>query len=311
MMKHMLSQFPDAFRTHYEPLIDNPEQFYQTLLTPPVTSFRVNTLKAKTEEVFLRLRQYGFDIQTVPWFEQAFICNTANMSFTLERFRGTIYTQELASMIPALILRDKLQKETDSLAVLDACAAPGSKTTLLAALMNNQGCLVANDKNYNRIRALKFNLNKCGALNTCITNYDLIYFPKVEFDIVLLDAPCSADGTIRKSPDLLSRWSTKRLAGYASMQKDLIVRAFDLVKPGGILVYSTCSMAPEENEMVVNHLLRKRTASIAPIQLDNFVFSPGLTEWKGTTLHPDISFAARIFPHHNNTDGFFVAKVVK
>ncbi len=310
-MKQVLSQFPDAFRKHYDPLVDNPEQFYHILLTPPVTSFRVNTLKAKTDEVFSRLQQYGFEIQPVPWFEQAFTCNTVDMSFTLERFCGTVYTQELASMIPALILRDDLRQSTDSLTILDACAAPGSKTTLLAALMHNRGCLVANDKNYNRIRALKFNLNKCGAVNTCITNYDLIAFPKVQFDIVLLDAPCSADGTIRKSPDLLSRWSTKRLAGYASMQKDLIVRAFDLVKPGGKLVYSTCSMAPEENELVINHLLKKREASVVPVQLDNFTFSPAITQWKERTLHPDISSAARIFPHHNNTDGFFVAKVIK
>ena len=212
-------------------------------------------------------------------------------------------------MLPPLIARDELARAST---VLDACAAPGSKATQTAALMANRGCLVANDRSYGRIRALKFNLNKAGVINTLITNFELQLLPPVQFDVVMLDAPCSSDGTVRKSPNLFKSWLVRRSQGYGERQKDLIVRAFDRLKPGGTLVYSTCSLAPEENELVIDFLLRNRPAVMQPIDLPGFKFGTTVHEWGGSKRFiPIVAAAGRVWPHLNDTDGFFVAKVTR
>jgi len=136
-------------------------------------------------------------------------------------------------------------------------------------------------------------------------------FPVMKFDIVFLDAPCSADGTIRKSPELLRQWSIKRILGYSERQKDLILRTFDMLNDNGILIYSTCSMAPEENEEVIDFLLQNRIARLKEIKLDNFIFSNAVLEWNNKQYSSEISKTVRIWPHHNNTNGFFIAQVRK
>ena len=300
--------FPDEFLKRYCSLVDDENSFVDSLTTPLNKSFRINTLKYKTNEVINRLRSYGLNIQQVEWYNEAFITDSDKLSFTLERFIGSIYIQELASMLPPLVVRDELESACD---VFDACAAPGSKTTQIASYMNNNGCLVANDRSYPRIRALKFNLNKAGVINTVITNFELHEFSEMKFDIVFLDAPCSADGTIRKSPELLRQWSIKRILGYSERQKDLILRTFDMLNDNGILIYSTCSMAPEENEEVIDFLLQNRIARLKEIKLDNFIFSNAVLEWNNKQYSSEISKTVRIWPHHNNTNGFFIAQVRK
>src|SRR4030042_921087 len=161
--------------------------------------------------------------------------------------------QDLPPMPPPLVLGKKLASPTSNgnLTVLDACAAPGSKATQLAALMQNRGTIIANDLSYERIRALRFNLEKTGALNTIITNHDLRFLPQdfpANFDAILLDAPCSSEGMIRKNPAILSRWSESEIMSRAGLQKRLLLKAWELLSPGGTLVYSTCTFAPEENE---------------------------------------------------------------
>jgi len=299
---------PQAFKQRYGPLVDDEKAFFASLIEPPVNSFRVNTLKASSGEVIDRLESYGIHLRHFLWYEDAFSVDAEVLSSTLERFLGTIYIQESASMLPPLIMRDELRRAST---VLDTCAAPGSKATQIAAIMHNRGCLVANDRSYRRIRALKFNLNKAGVINSIITNFEIQAFPHVEFDVVLLDTPCSADGTVRKNPEVLERWSLERIRGYSALQKDLITRAFDLVAEGGTLLYSTCSLAPEENELVVDHLLRHRPATVQPIYLENFVFGLPIDSWEGQTLSSGVSNTRRVWPHHNNTDGFFVAKISK
>ncbi len=303
--------FPKSFIYYYAPLVDNQSAFLTSLQKPSRASVRVNTLKVTREEVIGRFDGYGIEVTPVDWYADALTTESQELSHTLERFLGTIYIQELASMIPALVIQDLLKQAPEQLTVLDACAAPGSKTTQVAALMNNRGRIIANDKSFSRIRALKFNLDKAGATNVAITNYDLQSFPDMQFDVVLLDAPCSADGTLRKNPELLTRWSVGRLRGYASMQKDLIARALDLLKPGGTMVYSTCSMSVEENEGVVNHLLQTRRARLQEIALPDFALAAPILQVDGDCLNADIAKAGRIWPHHNDTDGFFVARLTK
>ncbi|MFX1520915.1 MAG: NOL1/NOP2/sun family putative RNA methylase [Promethearchaeota archaeon] len=299
---------PDRFKERYGQLVDDEEAFFTSLFRLLPKSFRVNTLKTKSKIINERFENYGITIKQVPWYPDAFVSEDNAIGSTLENFIGYIYIQELTSMLPPLVLKEQLQSANF---VLDSCAAPGSKTTQLAALMENRGTIVANDINYNRIRALKFNIEKTGTLNTVITNWDLRFFPKNEFDIILVDAPCSSEGTIRKNPTMLSKWTGKRIPGYANLQQQLIVKAFDLLKPSGYLVYSTCTFAPEENEGVVDWLLERRAATLEQITIPRMKLMPGVLEWNGTTFNQELRKTIRIWPHHNDTDGFFLAKVRK
>ena len=244
------------------------------------------------------------------WYSDAFVSPDHEApGKTLEHFLGNIYIQELPSMLPPLLVREEVR---DAPLVIDACAAPGSKTTQLAAFMNNTGTLVANDIDYTRIKALKFNVEKSGAFNTIITNQDFRFYPKLGPKVILLDAPCSSEGTIRKNADALSFWSEKRIIGHSNLQRNLIIKAYDVLAPGGILVYSTCTFAPEENEIVLQHLLEKRQdANILKIDIPHFNLAPSVKSWAGIDFSSKIQNAKRVWPHHNNTGGFFLAKIFK
>lgn len=306
----MKPRIPERFRERYLPVVDDPYAFLACLgqLTPK--SFRVNTLKSSVSEVQARFGGYGIGIRHMSWCPEAFVSELPEIGGTLEHFLGSIYLQELASMLPPVLVRKEL--ETSRL-VLDACAAPGSKTTQMAAIMQNKGMIVANDIDYSRIRALKFNLEKTGTVNTIITNQNLLHFPaQLQFDVVLVDAPCSGEGTIRKTDSVLQEWSERVIDGHSQRQKQLIVKAFDLLAPCGVMVYSTCTFAPEENEAVVDTLLRERKdAKLEKVSVPGFRLSPAIMEWKGTRFSEEVDKVARVWPHHNDTDGFFLAMVRK
>lgn len=303
---------PESFKTRYCGLVDDADAFLASLESYLPKSFRVNTLKAGPEEVRSRFSAYGINVAQMPWYGAAFTSESPDVGSTLEHFLGHIYIQELVSMLPPLLVRDELGSAS---LVLDGCAAPGSKTTEMAALMRNKGTIIANDLDYSRIRALKFNLEKAGALNTVITNRNLLSFPETQnglYDVVLLDAPCSSEGTMRKSERLFSAWKPSDIPKYSKIQKAMAVRCFDLLKPGGSMVYSTCTFAPEENEEVVDWLLQNRQdAKLEAIAVPGMTLTPGITGWERRQYDGRVRRAARIWPHHNDTGGFFMAKVVK
>jgi NOL1/NOP2/sun family putative RNA methylase len=302
-----LSDIPKTFRERYCKLVDEPEAFLASLARPLPKSFRVNRLKASADDVRQRMEGYGIRVSQVPWYGDAFLTDCLDVAATLEHFTGMIYIQELVSMLPPLIARKEIGEAG---IVLDACAAPGSKTTQAAAMMDNKRTLVANDLDYSRIRALKFNLEKSGVINAVITNYDLRHFPETRYDVVILDAPCSSEGTARKNSRLFESWSPDAIPAYSGNQKALILKAFDLLKEGGILMYSTCTFAPEENEVVIDHLLGQREhASPEPIAIPGFRTSPGISGWDGRELDGRVGMCARVWPHHNDTGGFFMARV--
>lgn len=304
----MTISVPEAFRERYVGLVDDEQAFFDSLITPLPKSFRVNTLKAVANEVMARFAGYGVVLQRMPWYPDAFVSENPALGTTLEHFLGSIYIQELTSMLPPLLVLNEL---TEDKTVLDACAAPGSKTTQLAAMMGNKGAIVANDVEYERIRPLKFNLEKSGALNAVVTNYDLRSFPQMEFDIILLDAPCSSEGIFRKNPKQMAMWSPRRIPPSTHRQKQLILKAFDLLADGGTMIYSTCTFAPEENEAVIDYLLKERKAELAATDVPHFRLTPGLTEWQGHKFDDRLRLTSRILPHHNDTGGFFLAKVKK
>jgi len=299
---------PEPFRDRYCPLVDDADAFLSSLERQLPKSFRVNALKADSHDVMERFRGYGIGLSQMKWYGDAFVSERPDIGASLEHFTGAIYFQELVSMPPALLVREEAAAARF---VLDGCAAPGSKTTQRAAFMRNRGTLVANDVSYPRIRALKFNVEKSGALNVVITNRDLNAFPNLGFEVVLIDAPCSAEGTIRKNGEIFDTWSAREIPKYSRIQKELILKGFDMLAPGGVMVYSTCTFAPEENEAVVDALVREREAKLEGFGFEGLRTSRPLNEWQGESFDPEVRKTARIWPHHNDTGGFYLAKVRK
>jgi NOL1/NOP2/sun family putative RNA methylase len=281
--------------------------FCRSLSEPQPLYLRINTLKASVAETRLRLERRGVVLEEVRPLRMVFrAANIDQPGHLLEFSLGHLHSQTLSSVLAGIVLDPKPDH-----AVLDLCAAPGSKTSLLAQLMQNKGIIVANDKNSNRLIPLQANLKRLGVANAiivCIAGQD---FPKrLTFDRILVDVPCSAEGTLRATANgILERptLSTKRLP---RLQRDLLLRAFDLLHPGGYLVYSTCTYNPQENESVVQFLLETRRAELQPLGLD-VPHSPGLDRWQETLYDPSIKHCGRIYPHQLDTVGFFLAKVFK
>ena len=283
------------------------EDFISACQRPLRKSIRVNTLKSSTEDFITLARAKGWSIEQIPWCREGFWVELDEehipLGSTAEHLSGLFYIQEASSMIPVSALFSD-NKEFQS--VLDMAAAPGSKTTQIAALMNNKGVLVANEYSASRVKALHANIERCGIRNTALSNYDGGVFgswlPET-FDAVLIDAPCSGEGTVRKDDNALKNWSLESIQSIADTQKKLIESAFQALKPGGTLVYSTCTLSPEENQFICHYLKDKFSDSIEFEPL-NHLF-PGAAEsvTKEGFLH--------VFPQVFDSEGFFVAKIKK
>ena len=232
---------------------------------------------------------------------------------SLEHQLGYYYIQEISSMLPILTLNPK-PNET----FLDLCSSPGSKTTQLAAKIQNTGTIIANEVNFGRIKILASNLQRCGVSNTIITKKDGIALCKefakenIKFDKILVDAPCSGEGTIRSSPKTLIMWNIKMIKSLSKLQKSLLSSAIEILKPNGEIVYSTCTHAPEENEEVVDFVLNKFKGEIK-LETINLPVKcrPGITNWNNNQLNPEIKKTCRVYPQDNDTEGFFIAKIRK
>ena len=302
---------PQKFMDRYEAIVDDKDAFFASLVRPLPKAFRVNTLKADISKVLERLQGYDIGTRPVAWNGVAFVTSSNKIGATLEHFMGHIYIQELVSMLPPLLLRDEIKANPD-MNVLDACAAPGSKTTQLSSLMKNRGLIVANDAAFNRLKIIKHNLEKLGCMNVAVVNHDIRFFKTdMQFDCILLDAPCSSEGTIRKNREVLSRWSEKEVISTSGLQKQMITRCYEMLKPGGLMVYSTCTFAPEENEGVVDYLISKSDCKLEKIGIEGLKLSGTVKEWKNRTFAGAVAKATRVWPHHNDTGGFFLAKIRK
>ncbi|MEM7813925.1 MAG: NOL1/NOP2/sun family putative RNA methylase [Candidatus Aenigmatarchaeota archaeon] len=295
-----LSQLPNFDYKRYE----------QTTKFSFPKSIRVNTLKVCREELVERLESQGWSLEHVPWCADGFFTDRLLMGDTPEHVLGYYFIQDAASMAITLALDPQPGD-----AVLDISAAPGAKTTHIAQLMGMQGAIVANDTSFDRVKALAANIQRCGVANAVITQADGRAFPRWAadaFDRVLVDAPCSGLGQIRAFKEIEAKWTERAVHRLAAVQKGLMLAGFDCLKPGGTLVYSTCTLAPDENEAVVQHLLDKRpTAKIEAIRIEKIKVHEGLTEWHSASFVADIRKCIRIYPYDNGTEGFFVAKVVK
>ncbi|MCG2718093.1 MAG: NOL1/NOP2/sun family putative RNA methylase [Nanoarchaeota archaeon] len=295
-------EWKEKFLERYKELTDLDE-FLDYSLRPLRKSIRVNTLKTSVNEIKKR-----FKLQQIPWCKEGFWLEGEAIGNTKEHFLGYIYMQESASMIPPEVLNPK---EDDK--VLDLCASPGSKTTQTAAKMNNEGLIIANDNQIPRLKPLQINLQRCGVSNTVITLMEGRWFRNypMQFDKIMVDAPCSGIGTIRKSLKTIQWWNQNFIKQMAGIQKQLLRIGFERLKEGGTLVYSTCTLEPEENEGVVDSLLTEhKNAKLEKINLDIKSSKPVL-EFEGQKYSPDIKKCLRIWPQENDTEGFFVAKIRK
>ncbi len=277
---------------------------YQKMIErPPPKCIRVNTLKIAPQELKERLTALGWKLHQVPWYDNAFWVDAESPGSTLEHCLGYYYVQDAGSMAAPMAFKGVYQ-----LAVLDLCAAPGAKTTMLSQMMRNSGVVVANDASSGRIRPLAMSVQRMGATNCVVTHTDGRNLPnwgKGKFDCVLVDAPCSGFGQVREIANGAERGAPEK---YTKLQKDLILAGYDCLKPGGELVYSTCTFTVEENEAVVQHLLDNRAAVVMDLEI-GLRHADGITGKPG--LSGELSKCARIYPWQNATDGFFICKVKK
>ncbi len=265
---------------------------------------RANTLKIIPDEIYKRLKEKGFILKKSEWIPYAFKIEKeiSNVGSLHEYLQGYYYIQNIASMLPAHILNP-----TSNEFVIDMCAAPGGKSTHLAQLMENKGTLLLIERNKKRIPALKTNLYRMGIHNSIILNFDAKNLGTLDFkaDKILLDAPCTGEGLIRQDPSRKNSKSIQDIQKMAEIQKELLFSGLNSLKKNGLLLYSTCSIAPEENEFVINEVLDK-TSNIKIIQIEKNYGLPGYSKIFGKTLRKELKFSQRFFPHIHDSIGFFI-----
>jgi 16S rRNA (cytosine1407-C5)-methyltransferase len=227
---------------------------------------------------------------------------------TIEYTIGKFYIQSLSSMIPPLVLSPNEKDIT-----LDLCAAPGSKSTKLSEMMNYKGTLYANEVSTSRVRVLIYNIDKMTSINMGVINFKGENLSKVfnnYFDKILVDAPCSALGILQKKNEVNNWWDVNRAELLSRMQYKLLVSALKMLKTGGEIVYSTCTLAIEENELVLDTLLKNY-----PVELEKFEIPfksvDAIMNFNGRKLNPQIQNAKRIIPWEIDSEGFFAAKLRK
>ena len=290
----------------------NFEAIRKTFESPRPTTFRVNTLKTTGIALKASLLEQGFELKDAPIAGAFVLINRTQREFTetAEYKNGLLYIQGLSSMIPPLVLEPK-PNET----ILDACSAPGSKTTQIAATMGNTGSIIANDMSRVRIYKLVANLKTLGVTNvtTMLMRAQDLWkrFPDT-FDKVLADVPCSLEGRfLTRSPKSFANWSPKKIKILAEHQCHILRSASSCAKSGAVIIYSTCTISPEENEGVVDWILKKDPSLVLQnVSLPELNLQSGMTEWRGMKYSPEVTKCVRIVPS-DLFEGFFLAKFVK
>lgn len=277
------------------------------------TTLRANKLKTTIVEIQKELRENSISFSNSSLVKEAFILNKAKESQITKLScynTGSIYLQNTSSMLPPLFL-DLEKGQT----ILDMCAAPGGKTTEIASIIENKGKIMANEINIIRRERLKYNLQKQGASCTEVIGMDGKVLGdkfKEKFDRVLLDAPCSGEGTIEiKRHESYRGWSTKFIRENSKLQKKLLESGIKALKRGGILIYSTCTISPEENEEVIDYVLNKYpNLRVMNLNLNIKNSIQGLNLYKDKEYNDNLKKALRVIPNEE-MEGFFVCKLKK
>ena len=291
----------------YRDFIPEFSDFKKDLWRPFLPHLRINTLKIQPQSVIRTLKEKGVFLkrsteedETLFWAPD--LESPGNL---LEYFLGVIHPQALTSCLVSLVL----SPEPESY-VLDLCASPGGKTSHMAQLMNNTGMIIANELYSGRHIPLGNTLSRLGVLNTIVTAYQAQEFPLKyqRFDFVLADVPCSGEGRFRITGEHTREKKGIGKEKLSELQKRIILRAFDLLKADGVTVYATCTFDPQENESVIDFLLKNRDAELYPIDI-GLKHQPGLTEWRNEKYDEQLQRAIRLYPHHVNSVGFFMARI--
>jgi len=317
---------PENFKAHYRDLSKtkpddfkniNIEDFFEYCGLPLRKAFRYNQLKYRGElgkENFLaEAKKQQWEIEPVTWCNNGYFVErkeevkTIAIGATVPHVLGGIYLQEASSMMPTTALFHGHENlDFTGLFVGDLAASPGSKSTQIAEKMQGNGILLTNELSSTRLKALYSNLERCGVANSLLTHYDAENLCKLlpnTFDFLLLDAPCTGEGTVRKNFKALENWSPDDAVTMANLQKKLIVSAFTALKNGGELVYSTCTLGDPENRDVVNYLIEMFPNQVEIISLENL--------FEGAEKAITHEGYLQIWPQIFDSEGFFVAKIKK
>lgn len=290
----------------YRPIIDDFPGFMESLSLPLKKVVWGNSLRPGIDANWLQ--EKCPDAEALSWTPNAWrVPPKTPVGTWLEHKLGYVHVQEEVTLWPADLV-GALPGER----ILDLCAAPGNKTARMAVNMNNEGFIFANEKRWQRASSLRFNLDRLGV--TCvgfaIGDGREVQIPRDWFDRALVDVPCSGEGMVRKQKGWHRPTSENERAGLVGTQKGILRKSVESVRPGGTLVYATCTFAPEENEGVVDWGLRHLPLEIVPlVPPGNMKVSPGLTHWQGDVFDDALALAGRFWPHCNDTGGFFVANL--
>ncbi len=296
--KIMLSEF---LRRRFEVLF--PEAL-ERLAQPLKPCIRVNTLRTEEKDLVERLEAKGVVLEKIPWTKYGYrvVESSIPIGATPEYLLGYYFLQDPASMKACEVLAPRHGE-----VVLDMAAAPGGKTTYLSQLMDNSGVVVALDVNPRRMKSLKSNVNRMGCINVITINMDATQVKKlgITFDRILIDAPCTGTGTAHKNPEVLKKGEGD--LKVCTLQRELLRAGIEVLKPGGILVYSTCSYLPEENEFIVSEALEEYGLELEEVDCGEEAF----TNPYGVRLSEDLKKAKRFFPWKHGSQGFFIARLRK
>ncbi|GAA0374470.1 RsmB/NOP family class I SAM-dependent RNA methyltransferase [Bacillus horti] len=296
---------PESFAAKMQELLQEEyADFLASYSKPRYYGLRVNTLKWSVTEALDKL---PLKLSPVDWVNEGFYYNEEDRPAKHPFYQaGLYYIQEPSAMAPGAVIPVKPGDR-----VLDMCAAPGGKSTQVAAKLGGSGLLVSNDINAERVKALMKNIDLSGIRNGLITNTTpeklAQTFPQF-FDCVLIDAPCSGEGMFRKNPEMIKDWEKGTIEQYALMQRDILDEAALMVRPGGVILYSTCTFAPEENEQQITSFLRKYPQfELEPI-VDIPGFDRGKREWTGSIGQDyPLEHTVRLWPHRIEGEGHYLA----
>ena len=298
-----------GFYDYFQRLVgEDYKRFWERLLKPLKPAIRV-TRKAP-DNLLERLERRGYSFRQIPRYAKGYRVEEGDidrLGNLLEYALGYFYFQEAASMIPPVVLRPEKGDR-----ILDLCAAPGSKTTQMADMIENEGLIIANDINRTRLRMLGSNVQRTSSYSVIVTSFDGRRLPRRLrgfFDKVLVDAPCSALGTARRYPENLDKRKLEFTLRISRLQYELLKSGVLAAKKGGLIVYSTCTLTVEENEAVVDRILKEfeDKLEVERIEVPGLKYSPGLTEREGMKFDERLRKTIRIYPRQNDTEGFYIA----
>ncbi len=306
MKKRLPKEFMNNLSEMFSPIVI--DKIVAGMINDRYTTLRVNTIKYTALKFIQYCKEHNIKFERVIWYQDAFIIKNMKEK-EIQKLdiyeKGYIYLQSLSSMIPPIVLNPKPKEK-----ILDLTAAPGSKTTQLSALMENQGHILANELDKIRCERLKYNVDMQGAKIVEVVNgrgEKIGEKYQKMFDKVLLDAPCSGEGRFCARNVMSYRnWSLKTVKDLSKLQKKLIESAYKALKPNGIMVYSTCTLNKEENEFILNWAINNLQLKILDIEVDFQKALPGFSE----DLDVSINKSIRILPS-KEMEGFFVAKLKK